>query len=89
MPLISLITIHFTLSFSKLFKFVSGLGGIEHFLNKQEKNLHNPFLEDSSPKTSLLDLAVDVLTTLTSRRNSRKYALYVQVIFKKYLQLNF
>lgn len=52
---------------------LQGLGGIEHFLNKQEKNLHNPFLEDSTPKTSLLDLAVDVLTTLTSRRNSHVY----------------
>lgn len=75
------VTIHFYIITPSLSKYisVSGLGGIEHFLNKQEKNLHNPFLEDSTPKTSLLDLAVDVLTTLTSRRNSRKYAIYVQV----------
>ena len=75
------VTIHFYIITLSLYKYisVSGLGGIEHFLNKQEKNLHNPFLEDSTPKTSLLDLAVDVLTTLTSRRNSRKYAIYVQV----------
>ena len=52
----------------------SGLGELEHFLNKEE-NSHNPFLENSSPKTSLLDLAVEILTTITSRRNPRKYAL--------------
>ncbi|KAJ7376593.1 Golgi membrane exchange factor (Ric1p-Rgp1p) subunit [Desmophyllum pertusum] len=51
---------------------LKGIGGIEQFLSKQE-NSHNPFLEDSTPKTSLLDLAVDVLTTITSRRNSHVY----------------
>ena len=53
----------------------SGLGEIERFLIKQE-NSHNPFLENSNQGTSFLDIAVDILTTITSRRNSRKYALF-------------
>ena len=59
--------------------YFSGLGEIEHFLNKQE-NCHNPFLENSSPRMSFLDVAVDILTTITSRRNSRKYTLFWEVI---------
>ncbi|CAH3160014.1 unnamed protein product [Porites lobata] len=51
---------------------LQGLGELEHFLNKEE-NSHNPFLENSSPKTSLLDLAVEILTTITSRRNPHVY----------------
>lgn len=47
---------------------------IEKFLCKQE-NLHNPFLENSSPRISFLDVAVDILMTITSRRNSRKCSL--------------
>lgn len=54
----------------------SGLGEIERFLNKQE-NSHNPFLENSTQGTSFLDIAVDILTTITSRRNSRKYAFFI------------
>lgn len=57
--------------------YFSGLGELEHFLNKQE-NCQNPFLENSSPRMSFLDIAVDILTTITSRRNSRKYALFVK-----------
>lgn len=51
---------------------LQGLGRIEQFLCKQE-NSHNPFLDDSNPETSLLDLAVDILTTVTSKRNSHVY----------------
>lgn len=51
---------------------VQGLDEIENFLKKQE-NLHNPFLENSSPRISFLDVAVDILTTITSRRNSHIY----------------
>lgn len=51
---------------------LQGLGEVEHFLNKEEKS-NNPFLENSAPETSLLDLAVDILTTVTSRRSSHVY----------------
>lgn len=51
---------------------LQGLGELEHFLNKQE-NCQNPFLENSSPRMSFLDIAVDILTTITSRRNSHVY----------------
>jgi len=51
---------------------LQGLGEIESLLNKQE-NLHNPFLENSTPKTSFLDMAVDILTAIASRRNSHVY----------------
>lgn len=61
----------FKTSISNFFCF-TGLGRIEQFLCKQE-NSQNPFLDDSTPETSLLDLAVDILTTVTSKRNSRKY----------------
>jgi len=60
----------------------SGLGEIESLLNKQE-NLHNPFLENSTPKTSFLDMAVDILTAIASRRNSRKYTF---LLFYMYVQ---
>ena len=64
------------------FLFFSGLGEIESILNKEE-NLHNPFLENSTPKTSFLDMAVDILTAITSRRNSRKY---IFLLFCMYVQ---
>ena len=48
---------------------VLGLGEIENVLCKKE-NSSNPFLEDSGPKASLLDWAVDFLTTITSKRSS-------------------
>ena len=70
-----------TFFFKLFFFFITGLGEIEHFLSKQE-NSHNPFLDDSTQETSLLDLAVDILTTVTSRRNSRKYILYTVTIYR-------
>ncbi|XP_067056955.1 RAB6A-GEF complex partner protein 2-like [Acropora muricata] len=51
---------------------IQGVDEIENFLCKQE-NLHNPFLENSSPRISFLDVAVDILMTITSRRNSHVY----------------
>ena len=54
------------------FHIILGLGELQSAVSDRECP-SNPFLLETSKQSSLLDVAVDVLTVVSSRRNPRKY----------------